>query len=235
MDHQSQPLRKIRWINYRINQFVEQNSFWAECKLDKKLKQSSYFKKLFAKERVMVQEGLKQKESLSQFVHFSTLLNEFDEKNLFEFFKFKITFRRKFSKLTHSVIFWHLFHSQWKGINRKQSTRWQHLSWLKASVFFSLQKNLIMKHRNLYLGLVLPSGGWQRLFKSNCNLECKCLRRVLWLKKILPDGESNPGLPRDRRGYWPLYYRGLEWQREWIFLTILDIRNLWHYVIYFPT
>ncbi len=28
---------------------------------------------------------------------------------------------------------------QWKGINRKQSTRWQHLSRLKASVFFSLQ------------------------------------------------------------------------------------------------
>ncbi len=29
---------------------------------------------------------------------------------------------------------------KWKGINRKQSTRWQHLSWLKASAFFSLQK-----------------------------------------------------------------------------------------------
>ena len=24
----------------------------------------------------------------------------------------------------------------------------------------------------------------------------------------LPDGELNPGLPRDRRGYSPLYYRG---------------------------
>ncbi len=48
---------------------------------------------------------------------------------------------------------------QWKGINRKQSTRWQHLSWLKASAFFSLQKNLVViKHSNLYLGLVLPSG-----------------------------------------------------------------------------
>jgi hypothetical protein len=29
---------------------------------------------------------------------------------------------------------------QWKGINCKQITRWQHLSWLKASAFFSLQK-----------------------------------------------------------------------------------------------
>ena len=28
-------------------------------------------------------------------------------------------------------------------------------------------------------------------------------------KKILRDGESNPGLPRDRRGYSPLYYRGV--------------------------
>ena len=27
--------------------------------------------------------------------------------------------------------------------------------------------------------------------------------------KILPGGESNPGLPRDRRGYLPLYYRGI--------------------------
>jgi hypothetical protein len=29
---------------------------------------------------------------------------------------------------------------EWKGINCKQSTRWQHLSQLKASAFFSLQK-----------------------------------------------------------------------------------------------
>ena len=27
-------------------------------------------------------------------------------------------------------------------------------------------------------------------------------------EKNLPDGELNPGLPRDRRGYLPLYYRG---------------------------
>ena len=26
-------------------------------------------------------------------------------------------------------------------------------------------------------------------------------------KVFLPGGESNPGLPRDRRGYLPLYYR----------------------------
>ena len=28
-------------------------------------------------------------------------------------------------------------------------------------------------------------------------------------KLLLPGGESNPGLPRDRRGYLPLYYRGV--------------------------
>ena len=28
--------------------------------------------------------------------------------------------------------------------------------------------------------------------------------------KNLPDGELNPGLPRDRRGYSPLYYRGFD-------------------------
>ena len=39
------------------------------------------------------------------------------------------------------------------------------------------------------------------------------------LRKIsLPDGELNPGLPRDRRGYSPLYYRGL-----------VNLRNIKHY------
>jgi hypothetical protein len=40
---------------------------------------------------------------------------------------------------------------QWKRINCKQSARWQHPSRLKASAFFSLQKNLVscMKHNNL--------------------------------------------------------------------------------------
>ena len=35
-------------------------------------------------------------------------------------------------------IWWSNF--QWKGITRKQSAGWQHLSKLKASAFFSLQK-----------------------------------------------------------------------------------------------
>ena len=30
----------------------------------------------------------------------------------------------------------------------------------------------------------------------------------LIIRKKLRDRELNPGLPRDRRGYYPLYYRG---------------------------
>ena len=54
---------------------------------------------------------------------------------------------------------------EWKGINRKQSTRWQHLSQLKASVFFSLQI-FFSFYETQQLGLVLPSGGWQSLIKA---------------------------------------------------------------------
>ncbi len=51
---------------------------------------------------------------------------------------------------------------QWKRSSCKQRARWQHLPRLKASAFFSLeQKNLVVKkHYNLYLKLVMPSGGW---------------------------------------------------------------------------
>jgi len=63
-----------------------------------------------------------------------------------------------FSEKIVKKIIYHTF--QWKGINRKQITRWQHLSQLKASAFFFLQIFLVaLKHSNLYLGLVLPSGG----------------------------------------------------------------------------
>jgi hypothetical protein len=42
---------------------------------------------------------------------------------------------------------------EWKGINRKQNTRWQHLSWLKASAFFSLQNKFsCYKTQQLILG-----------------------------------------------------------------------------------
>jgi hypothetical protein len=44
---------------------------------------------------------------------------------------------------------------QWKRINRKQSARWQHLSWLKASAFSSLQKiSLLYETQQLILGII---------------------------------------------------------------------------------
>ncbi len=67
-------------------------------------------------------------------------------------------------------------HQKWKGINRKQSTRWQHLSRLKASAFFSLQIFLVViKHSSLYLGLVSPSGGWQSLIRLELICQCQTL------------------------------------------------------------
>ena len=39
--------------------------------------------------------------------------------------------------------------------------------------------------------------------------------------KILPGGESNPGLPRDRRGYLPLYYRGTRQEESEIALRFI--------------
>jgi len=47
--------------------------------------------------------------------------------------------------------------TKWKGINPKQSTRWQHLSQLKASVFFSLQ-NFVSSNKTQQLIL----GTWDR-------------------------------------------------------------------------
>ena len=49
-------------------------------------------------------------------------------------------------------------------------------------------------------------------------------------KKLLRDGESNPGLPRDRRGYSPLYYRG--------FVNLCYINDLFKHcnmVMLYPT
>ncbi len=67
---------------------------------------------------------------------------------------------------------------QWNGINRKQSTRWQHLSRLKASAFFfSLQKIFsCYKTQQLILGtgiaiwwLTEPHLEKRRLKKRRCN------------------------------------------------------------------
>ncbi len=51
---------------------------------------------------------------------------------------------------------------QWKRISCKYNTRWPHLSRLKASAFFALQKKFVKKGNNLCLELVTPSSRWWR-------------------------------------------------------------------------
>ena len=46
------------------------------------------------------------------------------------------------------------------------------------------------------------------------------------VEKQLRDGESNPGLPRDRRGYSPLYYRGVIISPCWADYTLGDFESL---------
>ena len=41
----------------------------------------------------------------------------------------------------------------------------------------------------------------------------------------LPGGELNPGLPRDRRGYWPLYYRGITWETLKMSVNLFELRH----------
>ncbi len=73
---------------------------------------------------------------------------------------------------------------QWKGIDRKQSTRWQHLSRLKASAFFSLQ---ISFSCNETQQLILGTGTaiwWvtephSLSFRAN-NLECPLQAFLIW-------------------------------------------------------
>ena len=52
-----------------------------------------------------------------------------------------------------------------------------------------------------YAGVVSSSLTWSKIF---CNILTQCA------KNFLPDRESNPGLPRDRRRSSPLDYRGID-------------------------
>ena len=56
-------------------------------------------------------------------------------------------------------------------------------------------------------------------------------KKIVKRTKNLPDGELNPGLPRDRRGYSPLYYRG--YVRLWIITTHrLSSLATWSFICY---
>ena len=75
----------------------------------------------------------------------------------------------------------------------------------------------------------LPMRAW--FIEPSCNLNH-------W-KSCLPGGESNPGLPRDRRGYSPLYYRGRPCQPDTTICEILTlfscvgcVRSLFRWVMH---
>ncbi len=61
------------------------------------------------------------------------------------FFCFQTSCTQKYEKIAIS--------HQWKGINHKQSTRWQHLIQFKASAFFSFQKSCCYETQQLILGI----------------------------------------------------------------------------------
>ena len=61
----------------------------------------------------------------------------------------------------------------------------------------------------IFLNIVIIGNMRHALYREIYSVIAFNRRRHILLQK-LPDGESNPGLPRDRRGYLPLYYRGIQ-------------------------
>ena len=93
--------------------------------------------------------------------------------------------------------------------------------WPATSRLFNSQFNYTCTSARARVKLLAPTKStWKREFKmyhirSGICDEMKVIQGANpWQKKIgkrnvLPGRESNPGLPRDRRRYLPLYYRGL--------------------------
>ncbi len=108
-----------------------------------------------------------------------------------------------------------LYSTEWKGINRKQSTRWQHLSRLKASAFLSLQKNCCYETQQLIVGTGtanwwVTEPHWPFAFRY-LNIECP----VIWAT-VLPgpipeqmsgSTRSSPSLFNAFKfNFWKIYY-----------------------------
>ncbi|KRZ75790.1 hypothetical protein T10_11449 [Trichinella papuae] len=84
----------------------------------------------------------------------------------------------------------------------------------ETSVLFTeieeFQKTLTMRMHSFILALVIAEHLEERLLKHHRNLGNSNQKKLKLLlqNKRLPGRESNPGRPRDRREYSPLYYRG---------------------------
>ena len=95
----------------------------------------------------------------------------------------------------------------------------------RENMFWNIQVRMAERSKALRSGRSLVLQAWVRIplltyifiliiCRSSTlllHLQKKCTSTKT--KRDLPDGESNPGLPRDRRGYSPLYYQGSHmWQ-----------------------
>ena len=101
-------------------------------------------------------------------------------------------------------------------------------------VRYSFSARLVVTFRGVKLakGTIFGWDNWENLDEP-WRTETDCFWRTetdwfwrtetdwFWLRheKLLPDRESNPGLPLDRRGCSPLYYR---WLGIWLILTNWD-------------
>ncbi len=74
-----------------------------------------------------------------------------------------------------------------------------------AKIFRQPWKRQVDSNESLHFGISELKG--ERTFTARNNQSIG--KKTKTKKHCLPDGESNPGLLRDRQGYLPLYYQGL--------------------------
>ena len=88
------------------------------------------------------------------------------------------------------------------------------------AAFLLERESQAFKQSGIHLWMAVNKGGKDNVFsmgggrgrgggeQTNRVISLHLSRKGGLIKKLLPGGESNPGLPRDRRRYSPLYYRG---------------------------
>merc|ERR1711911_56639 len=88
------------------------------------------------------------------------------------------------------------------------------------AAFLLERESQAFKPSGIHLWMAVNKGGKDNVFsmgggrgrgggeQTNRVISLHLSRKGGLKKKLLPGGESNPGLPRDRRRYSPLYYRG---------------------------
>ena len=119
---------------------------------------------------------------------------------------------------------WSLNRHQVIGLSMRFVSSWKLWRWCDLVFWSPIRiQSKIRLLRRVFLLLLLHHGPYFEWNSKDINYRMG--KNVVWRKKIkhLPDGELNPGLPRDRRGYLPLYYRGWYNGRGWNF-------KLWHFL-----